>query len=43
MHQGAYFLGYDDAQSFEIPRINNHNVTSPSYQILLRDDESQSF
>ena len=36
-------LGYDDDQSFETPRINNHSVTSPSANILLGDDDDQSF
>ena len=34
-------LGYDDAQSFEKPRIKNKSVTAPSAHILLGDDDAQ--
>ena len=41
---GAHILlVYDDAQSFETPRINNRSFAVPSAHILLGDDDSQSF
>ena len=36
-------LGYDDAQSFETTRINNHSVTEKSAQVLLGDNDAHSF
>ena len=38
-NKGPYLLGYDNDQSFETTKINNHSVTSPSAQILLGDDD----
>ena len=36
-------LGYGDAQLFKTPSISNCTVTAPSDQILLADEDSQSF
>ena len=36
-------LGFGDAWSFEIPRINNHIVTAPSTLIVLGDGSAESF
>ena len=38
LYQVSIFCcGYDDDQSLETPRINNHSVTAASDQILLGD------
>ena len=41
--QGAHFFGYNGAQSFDTPKINNHSVAVLIPQICLGDDDSQYF
>ena len=42
--QGSHILlGFDYAQSFETPRINNHSVNEPSTLIVLGGESVQSF
>ena len=36
-------MGYDDAQLFETPRINNHSATAPSPLIFLGGESAHSF
>ena len=41
---GAHILlDFDDARSFDTPRINNHNVTATSTPFVLGGDSAQYF